>query len=120
MPKPVKLKIPNEILDLTLDIILGWARDNMLEKFFDLETIRNNSAVENYLGTNFGEELRTYIYVNCCRKLRKGDEHLLDEKGLLTILRCVLKKFGYKICFKHKYVSYVNGVYYPQYKIRKM
>ena len=92
----------------------------MVNFFFDLETIRNNNAVENYLGSDFGEELRKYIHINTCRKLRKNDEHLLDEQGVLTILRCVLKKFGYNIRFRHKYISYVNGVYYPQYKIRKM
>jgi len=106
--------MPDEILDITLDIILGWNRNNLLEKFFDLETIIKNNAVENYLGSDFGTELREYIYVNSCRKLRKENEESLDEKDLVIILRYILKIFGYKVLSRRKYV---NQVYQYQYKI---
>jgi len=111
MPRIKKTVLSPELLELILNTIF---QTNQIGKIghFDLETLQEIHAVDNYLKAGLGDQLREHIYVNYCRALRKENELGLDEQKLLIILRCVLKAFGYRIVSKYYKADFVNKVKY--------
>lgn len=90
--------LPNEILDELINCVLGFDNlEDSLNKYFTKDHIRENDALNKYFKNDIGDKLRQYILLDKCRKLSKAHEKTLDEDGLLTILRNILKQRNYKL-----------------------
>jgi isocitrate dehydrogenase kinase/phosphatase len=64
---------------------------------FSKNTLTENKSIDEYHKTHMGDQLRECIYVKKCPKLVMNIAHDLKEQDLITILRYLLKQFGYKI-----------------------
>ena len=97
-PKTKKLELTDEVLNKLVYIILGI--DDIKKAcgyIFNKNSLRKNNVVNAYLDAKMGDELRKYIYVKNCSKIRKDFEESLTIEDLLTIFRSTLKLKNYMI-----------------------
>jgi len=109
VPKTAKLAFTDAVLNKLINLILGIENVQKACKItFSKDDMRTNHVVQKYLDAKMGDELRKYIYVKQCNKIRKECENTLDEDDILTITRAVLKMKNYKLTGSTdiKHVSY--------------
>ena len=97
-PKTKKLELTDAVLNKLVYIILGI--DDIKKACgynFNKNDLRKNNVVKSYLDAKMGDELRKYLYVKNCDKIKKEFEESLTTEDLLTIFRSVLKLKNYSV-----------------------
>jgi len=96
--RKAKQELPDEVLNKLVEIVLGVPDvKSALKLTFSKDEMKTRQVVQKYLEAKMGDELRKYVYVKKCSKIRKETEETLNEDTLITILRAVLKMKNYKL-----------------------
>ena len=92
-----KLALPDDVFNQFVNIMINSDITETQGKFFSLDSLKQSDAIKKYLDSKMGDQLRTFICLRDCDKLRPKYESTLQEKDLITIFRAVLRHKNYKI-----------------------
>ena len=89
--------------ELTIKIVNNFIKcvfgyddlESALGKSFSKETFRENDSIQKYMDMDMSCILRKYMLVKKCTKISEKKK-MIDEQDLLTIVRAVVREFGYK------------------------
>lgn len=93
-----KLPVTEEVvLNIFDDIFNINTMDELLKIRFSKSDLIENNAVKKWKTARISEELRKYISPTYCKALSVKKDDELNEQKIITVLRAVLKRLGYKL-----------------------
>lgn len=93
-----KIPITEDVVNQLIFIMLNCNTiDETNGIFFNVDTLRENNAVQKYKDANMSDFLRKYLAINQCYKISPKYKDTIEEADLIVILRALLKKFNYNV-----------------------